>query len=482
VSIGQQPGDKRRLHQLTAFAAAECRYSAIRIATGAGIDMTLTATRAAALGLIACVAFGVAAPASAETAASTGEQARLLQTMLKHPGDYDATFAYVRVSEALGDYEAAIGALERLLFYNGKLTRVKYELGTLYYRVGSYQMAADYFRQAEASPDLDPETRSRIDAYLPLTEKELQPVRTWVFAQTGVRVQSNAAATPLSNTVDSYGYPFPIDPSVPSGPDANVFALGQLANDIDFGDQAGDKLETRLTGYAAGQFTFNSLDIAYLSGSFGPRFALAPTAWSGLTIKPYVTGTAAWVGGTEYNTSAGAGVSLTAPFGKTLSVTPMVEWQHATYPGSGYDSTLGDSDWVTAGASATLRLSEAVSLNATFGYRRTNAIYDWQSNNAWVEEFDLPIRFNPPAASIGQKWTVTPFAIFTQVGFDAPNESIDPWTVRRDNKWQAGFAIDAPLTPHLGFSAAVSYEHTDSTITNYAYDNWSVLGGPTARF
>jgi hypothetical protein len=42
--------------------------------------------------------------------------------------------------------------------------------------------------------------------------------------------------------------------------------------------------------------------------------------------------------------------------------------------------------------------------------------------------------------------------------------------------------VDAPLTAHLGLSAAFSYQRNDSNITNFAYDNWSVLGGPTARF
>lgn len=444
--------------------------------------MTLPLTRAAALALIAYIAVGVTAQALADTPASAGDQARLLRVMMKHPGDYDATFAYVRVSEALGDYEAAIGALERLLFFNVKLTRVKYELGTLYYRVGSYQMAANYFRQALASPDLDPDTRSRIEAYLPGTEKELKPVRSWLFLQTGLRYQSNASSTTWSDYVYNFGILFPTDLSAPHGSDTNAFALAQFANDIDFGDQTGNKLETRVTGYGTGQFSLTSLDVGYLSGTVGPRLALAPTAWSGLTVKPYFTGTGAWLGGSDYETSAGVGVSLSAPFGKALTISPMVEWQRTSYPGSGFSSVVGDADWLTTGANASLRLNDAISLNASFGYRRANAAFGWQSSNAFVEEINVPIRFNPPLEKIGQKWTVTPFAIFTQTGYDAPNDIIDPSTTRNDSKWQVGFAIDAPVTAHLGLSAAVTYERADSNIINYSYDNWSILGGPTARF
>ena len=45
---------------------------------------------------------------------------------------YDLTYDLVRVSSRIGDYQAAIGALERLLFYNPDLARVRYELGSLY--------------------------------------------------------------------------------------------------------------------------------------------------------------------------------------------------------------------------------------------------------------------------------------------------------------------------------------------------------------
>lgn len=443
--------------------------------------MVPPATRAAAFLIVASVMAGVVT-AHADGPAGPDQQSRLLRTMLKHPGDYDATFAYVRVSEALGDYEAAIGALERLLFYNVKLTRVKYELGTLYYRVGSYEMATSYFHQALASPDLDPDTRARIEAYLPGAEKELQPVRSWFFLQTGIRYQSNASFTPFDGMVEEGGSSYPIDFSGPHGADWNAFALGQFANDIDFGDQNGDKLETRVTAYATEQFTQDSLNVGYLSATVGPRLALAPSAWSGLTVKPYLTGTAAWVGGSPYDTSAGAGVSLSMPFGKALTVSPSVEWQHADYPGSDPTQPLGTSDWLTAGVSASLRLNDAVSLNAAFGYRRSEAAYPWQSNNKFTEEFDLPIRFDPPSSSIGQKWTLTPFAGLSQTTFDAPNAAIDPATTRSDGMWQLGVALDAPITAHFGVSAAVTYQRNNSNISNYSYDDWSVLGGPTVRF
>ncbi|MFX9858938.1 hypothetical protein ABTP71_18635, partial [Acinetobacter baumannii] len=71
------------------------------------------------------------APAGVARAQDASEQQNLFQQMVRNPGNHEITFAYVKVATTRGDYEAAIGALERLLFYNPRLTRVKYELGAL---------------------------------------------------------------------------------------------------------------------------------------------------------------------------------------------------------------------------------------------------------------------------------------------------------------------------------------------------------------
>lgn len=120
--------------------------------------------------LIACAAILVAQGGMAQ-AQGAADQDQLFQQMVRNPANHEITFAYVQAATARGDYEAAIGALERLLFYNPRLTRVKYELGALYFRLGSYEMARRYFREALASPDIDAVTKERVETYLPDTEK-----------------------------------------------------------------------------------------------------------------------------------------------------------------------------------------------------------------------------------------------------------------------------------------------------------------------
>ena len=80
--------------------------------------------------------------------------------MLKNPADLDVTFRFAKLATKLGNDEAAISALERMLLFNPDLPRVRFELGVLYFRLGSYDIARSYFTEARDAPDSPPARRS----------------------------------------------------------------------------------------------------------------------------------------------------------------------------------------------------------------------------------------------------------------------------------------------------------------------------------
>lgn len=90
----------------------------------------------------------------------------LYQQLLAHPDDQDKTLAYARRAADLGDYEAAISPLERLLIVNPKSARLRLELGILYYMLGSNEVAKDYLTKAKDGASGHPEIASQADAYL----------------------------------------------------------------------------------------------------------------------------------------------------------------------------------------------------------------------------------------------------------------------------------------------------------------------------
>lgn len=300
----------------------------------------------AVLALCAIVLFGQLSDARAQDAST---QDQLFQQMVRNPANHEITFAYVKVATERGDYEAAIGALERLLFYNPKLTRVKYELGALYFRLGSYEMAKRYFREALASPDIDAVTKERVETYLPDTEKQLQPSRFSGFVQTGIRSQSNASFAPGAGVLRLGGQDLALLPSARQKSDVNWFGLAGISHDYDLQNQRGDILETRAVGYLTEQDRLKDLNVGFVDVSFGPRLALAPELLPGVTIKPYVVGGNTWLGGSTYLSSYGAGVSLKVPVNERFSWGPEFEWRRADFntrdavPVSGFNS----GDWYT---------------------------------------------------------------------------------------------------------------------------------------
>src|SRR3954466_15042789 len=100
-----------------------------------------------------------------ERAKLLAQKEALFQQMLRDPGNLDTTFTYADVSARLGDNEAAVSALERMLLFNPDLPRVQLELGALYFRMGSYEISRSYFEKALAA-NPPPDVAARINTYL----------------------------------------------------------------------------------------------------------------------------------------------------------------------------------------------------------------------------------------------------------------------------------------------------------------------------
>jgi hypothetical protein len=111
-------------------------------------------------------------PAASVTDADKRVVADLLfKRLLLKPDDLDAGFRYAELETELGDYEAAVGALERILYYNPNLPRVNLQLGTLYFHLRSYEMARNCFDAVLSAPDVPPDIRTEVQTYVAAVDK-----------------------------------------------------------------------------------------------------------------------------------------------------------------------------------------------------------------------------------------------------------------------------------------------------------------------
>ena len=72
---------------------------------------------------------------------------KAFETMFQDPGNLEKTFSFAGLAIKAGDFEGAISSLERMLILDPNLPRVRYELGVLYFKLGSYDVAATYFEE-----------------------------------------------------------------------------------------------------------------------------------------------------------------------------------------------------------------------------------------------------------------------------------------------------------------------------------------------
>src|SRR5258706_12680586 len=123
--------------------------------------------------------------------------------MMAEPQSLDKTFAFADVATRKGDLEGAVSALERMLFINPDLPRVKLELGVLYFRLGSYETAKAYLQTALQAPEVPAEVRTKAQSFLnELDKRDSAHVFTGQL-YAGFRAQSNATAATGPNLVVS---------------------------------------------------------------------------------------------------------------------------------------------------------------------------------------------------------------------------------------------------------------------------------------
>jgi tetratricopeptide (TPR) repeat protein len=432
-------------------------------------------------------ATALALPVAAQDAGA--ERARLAAHIQSHPEDYESTYRFVALTTELRDYEAGIGALERLLMFNPKLSRARKELGFLYARLGAYEVAAQHLREARAAGDLDPAQTAQIDAQLPDIEKRTQASRLSVRMHVGLRGQSNANYFP-ANSLFQVGGAGRVSPGAQKA-DLNSFQLVLAAHDWEFGGQRGDRLETRVTAYATQQFNLPQYSVALFAATVGPRFFVPQTLVSSLSVRPYLTGAVSMLGSNNYFNAGGAGASLRAEFASGAWLEPGAEWRGMWVdPGRGLLgtspfatlSTLATGDVVTGYLGGSYRLLDTVRLDGRVAYTRANAGYAAQNSDQVDAQAMLRLEVDPPHPMIASRWTIAPYARYTHLSFDTANALVDAFVARRDSVWTYGMMLDAPVTNAFGFAGHLEFARNDSNLPNFKTHNVSVTFGPTAKF
>lgn len=402
----------------------------------------------------------------------------LFKAMFKDPSNLDLAFRFAEQAVARGDYEAAIGALERMLFYNSNLPRVKLELGVLYFKLGSYDLAKGYFEDAVRGGDVPPEVKAQVAVYLTEINRRLSPYEYSLFLQSGVRYQTNANVGPDSTLVRAFGQDAQLNSQFGHAPDWNWFQIAALNFSYKLG-RRGDAIEFTLLGYYAGQNKFHQFNLGFLEAMVGPRIFLNPT----VSIKPYAIGDLVWLGDQRYFNALGGGGSIRSPIGEHFTVEAYAETRHRTF----YDS----NDFPTSSQQTGNISTVAVTTDLRYGlfhlttrgsYDANRAIFTYNSYDRWSIDIGLPFEFNVPIAGMSRQIVFTPTAGLSYTPYRQPNPLIDPFTNRLDRETRLGGILDVQVYQNFGIRTQVTQTWINSTLPNFTMKNFTVAFGPTARF
>ena len=435
----------------------------------------------------------------ADRATLKAQEDKLFQQMLANPANLDVAFAYADVAAKLGDNEAAISALERMLLFNPNLPRVDLELGALYFRLGSFDVAKTYFQKAAAAnPPPPEEVQSRINEYLALIDKQLAPSRLTGSVFFGAQYQTDANIAPGGGTIGSPIGPILLNNQFVKQPDWDIFAAGSVLYSYDLGNQDHDTIEATGNSLVNHYMKFGRLDLDFLEVTAGPRFRFPDfpdTIAQAATFKPYLIGNEVGLGEHQYFYTGGFGLEETGVVLGDLSLRNVFEFRQKTFTNAAdrpLSNGLSGSDKVIS-LSALKPITSNSALSFEFDYLDQETRFIYYSNQSYAaaisyhisydelnEFFQLPFHFPMETTIYGSRlWSI----------YDGPDPccntsgtaTFSP-SSRDDRRWRFGLTQGIRVTDNIELVAQFERDVISSNLSLYGYTSNSVTFGPQIRF
>jgi tetratricopeptide (TPR) repeat protein len=399
----------------------------------------------------------------------------LFQAMLEKPDNLDAAFEYAALSAQVGDVEAAISTLERMLIFAPGLPRLQLELGVLYYRLAAFETARGYFEAAIAAPDVPPEVRTKVEQYLSGIDQAADPTRFAGQIRAGIRYQTNANRAPVDSVILLDGLPFTLDADALGSPDGNVYTTGVFHWSHDLPSQ-GDTLEIDLLTYGSKQFELDELDVALAELTVGPAFDMGRFGIENAALGIYGIGSGVYLADDFYSAGVGAGTRFVIRPNPATYLMAALEYRHKDYHDSDSSPTasLRDGDELRTFGTATYILSPNTVLYGNAYLQRVWTDADYLSYLEAGFTVGPRYSFASPIDSSKPAWTVAlnTGALFRN--YDDPDPVIDPDAAEED--WEAfvGGGLTIPVKPDLALITELEYRYVESNYDTRQYDNFSI--------
>jgi tetratricopeptide (TPR) repeat protein len=407
------------------------------------------------------------------------------QETLSKPADLDVLFRFASLATQVGDLEGAVSALERMLLINPDLPRVRLELGVLYYRLGSYEVARTYLDTALKSPTLPADVRAKAQEYLGQIASQERPSSLGGEVFFGWRYQSNANLGPAGSRVLLFGQAANLNQAGLGTADWGAVSSLAVRHRYDFGNQDKAALETQFVAYASRQFQVSAANVALLDLTSGPRFQIFNGVLEDVSLKPFVTGGYVWVNDTPYYGSWGGGLeaSVLLADGFRNSSVAIFRRQNNQDTSSLPVNSQYRGNSMTANTAFQYQIAPTVMLFATGSAQRFDAdIAPWQSYTLVGVGGGFAFQFPDPLLKTGLPWTINLSVSEQWWAYDQPDIVVDPNVMRYQNDTILNLVLTVPFDDRTTLSLSGGRFVRASTVPNYAFENNSFMFGVSWRF
>jgi hypothetical protein len=418
----------------------------------------------------------------ADRAGLESRRQQVFQQMLGDPSNLDLAFQYAALSEQAGDLEAAISTLERMLVFAPGLPRLQFELGVLYYRLGSWSTAKSYFITVMQQSVVPDDVRNQIGAYMAQIETREAGNTSFGEVGVGLRYQTNANAGPDSPFIDIGGLQFELDPGALGVADTNGYVTARFHNSIDLASQ-GDRFDIDMSAYGALYAHEDQLNTGVVELSFGPDYNLAAIGIDNARLKLHGDFGAAILSGDPYIASAGVGADFVATLDARTRLTLSGDARHEEYFDSDLRPTSSNrtGQRYTGGARVDYLVTPDVALFTLLESTRKIASVDYLSS--WTIGASGGVVWSFGAPTGGED----PWAFTTSIGVEREAaDAADPGLLRPDAELKNTGYISAGLIVPVGDSfvlnSSVTYSVSQSNYDLSNYDNTAVSVGLAKRF
>jgi hypothetical protein len=432
----------------------------------------------------------VAAADGADHTALEAQKDQLFQQMLANPANLDVVFAYANVSAQLGDNEAAVSALEQMLLFNPNLPRVDLELGALYFRMGSFDVAQSYFDKAAAA-NPPAEVKQRIAEYQALIAQQQSPSRWSGSLFFGAQYQSDANIAPAGSMIMSPVGPVLLNSQFLKTSDVDLFLSGSLLYSYDLGNQDHDTIDVTGNGLLNHYFKVSRFDLDYGEVTAGPRFRLPElpdTLIQAATVKPYAIVNEVGLGENQYFWTYGGGIEGSGIIWKDIGVRGVFEFRQKSFtdaPDRPISTGLTGNDKLVS-----LSLTKPVTANSAvsfeFDYVDQQTRLNFYSNQSYAGSASYHVRYDPPDwLPLRHPMETTFFGSRLWSIYDAPDPCCvtgSGFSSRDDRHWRFGITQGIHIADNWEIIIQAQRDIVSSNLSLYGYTSNTVVVGPQFRF